>query len=88
MFKRINPLLFFEIIQIKRTCKSVFTGSFFMPKKVLYMKYDMCMRRECKNCYKQVECFKKEGKNESEKIKNRGFKNSDIQSQKRTNRKR
>lgn len=36
------------------------------------MKYDMCMRRECKNCYKQVECFKKEGKNESEKIKNRG----------------
>ncbi len=47
----------------------------------------MCMRRECKNCYKQVECFKKEGKNESKKIKNRGFKNSNIQSQKRTNRK-
>ena len=35
------------------------------------MKYDMCMRRECKNCYKQVECFKKEGKNETRKIKNR-----------------
>lgn len=44
------------------------------------MKYDICMRRECKNCYKQVECFKKEGKNESKKIKNRGFKNSSIQS--------
>ena len=43
------------------------------------MKYDMCMRRECKNCYKQVECFKKEGKNESEKIENRGFKNGNIQ---------
>lgn len=26
------------------------------------MKYDMCMKRECKNCFKQLECFKKEGK--------------------------
>lgn len=43
-----------------------------MQKKVFYMKYDMCMRRECKNCCKQVKCFKKEGKNESKKNKNRG----------------
>ena len=43
-----------------------------MQKKVFNMKYDMCMRRECKNCYKQVECFKKEGKlNESKKSENR-----------------
>lgn len=26
------------------------------------MKYDICMKRECKNCFKQLECFKKEGK--------------------------
>lgn len=31
------------------------------------MKYDMCMKRECKNCFKQLECFKKE---EIEKTKN------------------
>ena len=51
------------------------------------MKYDICMRKECKNCYKQLECFKKEGKNyELDKTQNRGFKNSNIQSQKRTKR--
>lgn len=45
------------------------------------MKYDICMRKECKNCYKQLECFKKEGKNyELDKTQNRGFKNSNIQS--------
>lgn len=48
------------------------------------MKYDMCMRRECKNCFRQLECFKKEGKkNEVRKAKNRGFENSNLQSQKR-----
>ena len=55
----------------------------------LYMKYDMCMKRECKNCFKQLECFKKEGKkNEFRKAKNRGFENSNIQSQKRIKQKR
>ena len=41
------------------------------------MNYDICMRKECKNCYKLEKCFKEGNEYEFKK-----YKNSNIQSEK------
>ena len=48
------------------------------------MKYDMCMRKECKNCIYESKCFK-EYDYEYPKSKNTKAKNSRIQSKKKIN---
>lgn len=43
-----------------------------------FIDLDLCMKRQCKNCYKNKECFKKEAENEYKENKNKSIKRGKL----------